>query len=120
MKQPQFKKYLKLLALITLLILVLAGGFNWLVDPYSVYGSPKIKNFNALKPEEITHARMTKAYLVRRLSRRQLSWVLPTQNGASTPTTRGGHITRYSTSVFPVGIIMRCSGISSMPIKYSR
>ena len=67
MKQPQFKKYLKLLALITLLILVLAGGFNWLVDPYAVYGSPKIKNFNALKPEETTHARTSKAYLVRRL-----------------------------------------------------
>jgi hypothetical protein len=67
MTQSQFKKYLKRLIFISLSFLVLVGGFNWLVDPYSVYGTPKIKGFDALKPEETTHSRMTKAYLVQRL-----------------------------------------------------
>lgn len=67
MAQSKFKKYIKCLILVTLLLLVLVGGFNWLVDPYGIYGSPKIEGFNALKPEEITHTLMTKAYFVRRI-----------------------------------------------------
>ncbi|MBN1161078.1 MAG: hypothetical protein JXA17_03930 [Dehalococcoidales bacterium] len=65
--QLQFKKYLIRLLIITLLLLVLIGGFNWLVDPYDIYYSPKIAGFNALKPEEITHTLMTKAYAVQQL-----------------------------------------------------
>jgi hypothetical protein len=67
MKQIQFLKYIKLLVFITLLLIILVGGFNWLVDPYAIYGSPKIAGFNALKPEEMTHTNMCKAYAIQQL-----------------------------------------------------
>ena len=66
MIQYQFRKYIRLI-LITLLIIILAGGFNWLVDPYGIYDSPKIEGFNTQKPEVISHTLMTKSYVVQRL-----------------------------------------------------
>src|SRR4030042_578707 len=67
MKQRQFGRYLKYLALATLGSLLLISGFNWFVNPYGIYDSPGIEGFNKLKPELTTHLRMTKAYAVRRI-----------------------------------------------------
>ena len=47
-------------ALIALLALVAA--FNLVVDPYLVFGMPRIAGFNALKPGAETHERMVKTY----------------------------------------------------------
>ncbi len=63
--QSPFRKYVKNFSLVGLILLVLAVGFNWLVNPYDTYGSPSIDGFNAEKPEVRTHARMIKAYAVR-------------------------------------------------------
>ena len=51
-------------ALIAMLALVAA--FNVIVDPYSVFGMPRIAGFNALKPGAGTHERMVKTYQVER------------------------------------------------------
>lgn len=44
------KRYLAYLFGATLAIMLLIGGFNWLVDPYRIFGGPVIDGFNALKP----------------------------------------------------------------------
>ena len=51
-------------ALIALLALVAA--FNLVVDPYLVFGMPRIAGFNALKPGAETHERMVKTYQLER------------------------------------------------------
>lgn len=40
----------KILIFALLTFVILFSGINWLVDPYDVYGSPRIDGFNAMKP----------------------------------------------------------------------
>lgn len=58
------KKYLKLVALFTFIIIGVIGTFNWFVNPYSIYNSPEFDGFNADKPEFINFLRLTKAQQV--------------------------------------------------------
>lgn len=44
--------------------LAVVAIFNWLADPYSIYGAPKVKWFNADKVEFVSHLRLTKAHRV--------------------------------------------------------
>ena len=54
--------------LIGVLVLVAAtGAINALVDPYLVFGAPRIVGFNAVKPETKTHTQLAKDYLVARV-----------------------------------------------------
>jgi hypothetical protein len=48
------------------------GAINLLVDPFDFHGMPRIKGFNADKPEVATHLRLTKAYAVRSLRPRAI------------------------------------------------
>jgi hypothetical protein len=43
------------------------AGLNWLVDPYSLFGSPRIAGFNENKMEFVEHLRLTNIYAVRRV-----------------------------------------------------
>lgn len=56
-----WKKYSLQILIIVLLIILPIGLFNWLVDPYDIFESPKIAGFNMNKPEANTHARLYKA-----------------------------------------------------------
>lgn len=56
-----WKKYsLKILVFVPLISLTI-GLFNWLIDPYDIFSSPKIRGFNINKPEVNTHVRLYKA-----------------------------------------------------------
>jgi hypothetical protein len=48
------------------LLATLVGGFNALVDPYLLFGSPRIQGFNERKPGVETQERLMKAYQVTR------------------------------------------------------
>lgn len=61
----QFRKYTKRLIFSFLTLLMLVGGLNWFVDPYSIYNSPKIEGFNVLKPELSSHVRLRMALAAR-------------------------------------------------------
>ena len=65
MDKKRFRKYTVRLVLVTLCLLLIVAGFNWVVNPYRVFDSPVIEGFNALKPQLITHILMSKAYSVR-------------------------------------------------------
>lgn len=53
---------LSLLALLTAFVLMAAAvGFNWLVDPYGVYGTPRVEGFNKVKNRLHKNARYVKA-----------------------------------------------------------
>jgi hypothetical protein len=56
--------------------LLAVAGANWLVDPYSIYGSPRITGFNADKVEFLSYLRLTKPYQVER--RRPAALILGT------------------------------------------
>ena len=44
------RKYVFHFGVAALTSLVVVASFNWCVDPYWIYGAPKIKRFNSLKP----------------------------------------------------------------------
>ena len=48
----------------TALLLVAVGACNFAVDPYSVFGSPRLRHFNANKPDFVEYLRLTHAYAV--------------------------------------------------------
>jgi ABC-type transporter MlaC component len=62
-----YKKYIKLLFFVTAALIVLIAGFNWLINPYGIYESPKINGLNSNKPEFDESLYMTKSYAVRRI-----------------------------------------------------
>ncbi len=45
----------------TTIVVAFICGFNWIVDPYDIFDSPKIAGFNKNKPEIETHLRPYKA-----------------------------------------------------------
>ena len=67
MKQDRFGRYIVGLVLATVGAILLVAGFNWFIDPYSVFGSPKINGVNALKPQVSAQPVLSKAYIVRRV-----------------------------------------------------
>jgi len=52
------RKYVYYIGLATLTTLVVVASSNWFVDPYWIYGSPKIKRFNLLKPAASNNQRI--------------------------------------------------------------
>jgi len=53
--------------LFTSLVVLFIGGFNYIVDPFDIFDSPKIVGFNANKPEIATHIRQYKAIKLQKL-----------------------------------------------------
>jgi hypothetical protein len=60
------KRFLSILASSFLLVCLGAAGFNYLVDPYGLFGSRRIAGFNALKPAATERVRVTKPYMASR------------------------------------------------------
>jgi len=57
-------RFLKAFSLTAASLLFVTGAFNYVIDPFSMFGSPAIHGINADKPEFNTHARMAKAHAV--------------------------------------------------------
>lgn len=55
-------RFLADFAVATLIIAAILGGFNVLMDPYLVFGTPRISAFNAVKPSVDTQEWLMKAY----------------------------------------------------------
>ncbi len=58
------KDYLKMLVILIPVFVIATISFNWFMNPYGIYESPKIEGVNKLKPEFSTHLRMAKAWAV--------------------------------------------------------
>jgi len=58
------KDYLKMLVILMPVFVIATISFNWFMNPYGIYESPKIEGVNKLKPEFYTHLRMAKAWAV--------------------------------------------------------
>lgn len=58
---------------ISFLLLVLAfGGLNFIIDPYALFGTPRIEGLSQMKPAAATRLRLSKPYQVRRYRPRTL------------------------------------------------
>lgn len=62
--RPEFRGYLLSTFVFIAVLLGLTAGFNYLVDPYLLFGRPRLEGFNALKPAAIKQVKMAKAYQV--------------------------------------------------------
>jgi hypothetical protein len=60
------KRFLLVLGTTFLLVSLCAAGFNYLVDPYGLFGSHRVAGFNALKPTASERVRVTKPYMATR------------------------------------------------------
>jgi len=60
-------RYLRWLSVAIVGFISLVAGFNWLVNPFSIFDAPAISGFNANKPDYISYLRLTHAYRVERL-----------------------------------------------------
>jgi hypothetical protein len=67
MEHLQYGRYLKYSAIFFIAFLIIIAGLNVLVDPYSIYNSPKVDRFNSIKPEYSDHIRLVKTYAVKRI-----------------------------------------------------
>ena len=47
-------------------ILMVAAGFNWLIDPYGIFGTPQIMGINSNKTEGANYERVYKAFDIQR------------------------------------------------------
>lgn len=65
-EQSLHRTYLRRLALGLLAVLGLVAGLNWRVDPYEVFGSPRIDGFNRYKHGTRENSRIAKVYMVER------------------------------------------------------
>lgn len=66
----QHKRFLSVLAATFLLACAGAAGFNYRVDPYGLFGSPRVADFNELKPAASERVRVAKPYMASRVSPR--------------------------------------------------
>lgn len=57
--------YLKVYSIVLAMLLLLVGAFNFIVDPFDLFSSIKIKKFNTDKTEFSKHLRLSKAHRVR-------------------------------------------------------
>lgn len=60
------KRFLWMLVATFLLVCILGAGFNYLVDPYSLFGTRRISGFNELKPTASERVRVIKPYMASR------------------------------------------------------
>lgn len=60
------KRFLWILAAAFLLVCMVGAGFNYLVDPYGLFGSHRIAGFNELKPTASERVRVIKPYMASR------------------------------------------------------
>lgn len=67
MKYKDYWRYLKYATIIVTTFMLVIGISNVLVDPYSLYNSPKIDRFNSVKSEYGDHVRLIKTYAVKRI-----------------------------------------------------
>jgi hypothetical protein len=58
------KNYMKKLLILSLLFVITAISFNWLINPYGIFNSPEIEGINKNKPEFSIHLRLAKAAAV--------------------------------------------------------
>lgn len=61
------KRYLWVLAAVFVFACLLAAGFNYLVDPYALFGTPRIAGVNELKPAASERVRVIKPYMASRI-----------------------------------------------------
>lgn len=61
------RHFLRSWTVVLLLLLITTAGFNYLVDPYGLFGTPRISGFNEKKPAADTRVRMVKPYQVTRI-----------------------------------------------------
>ena len=61
------KNYIRIFAIACLTSLALVAGLNYAVDPFSMFGTPRIAVFNANKVDFLEHLRMTNVYAVERI-----------------------------------------------------
>ena len=66
-RKSPYRCFNQWLCLSTLLGVIGVGGFNAVVDPYGVLGSPTTTSFNRLKPKQINHVRLFKAAEITRI-----------------------------------------------------
>ena len=52
---------------VVILVFLSVGAFNALVDPFGMLDTKRIRGFNEMKPELVSHARMVKAFRIRLL-----------------------------------------------------
>lgn len=64
--------YLRHLALALAVVLGLVAGFNGFMDPYDVFGAPRIKGLNEYKQGSRENARIAKVYMVERIKPKTL------------------------------------------------
>ncbi len=57
--------YLKVFSIVLTVLLLIVGSFNFIVDPFDLFSSVKIKNFNTEKTEFNMYLRLGKAHQVR-------------------------------------------------------
>lgn len=62
-----FRRFLGTAAFSLAAMLALAAAFNWLLDPYGMFASPRIAGINAVKPAAADRIRFTKPYFAERL-----------------------------------------------------
>ncbi len=60
----KYKRFLRLWFAVVLAFLGVTALFNCLVDPYGLFDTSRIENFNAIKPAAGTHVRLAKPYQV--------------------------------------------------------
>jgi len=68
--EQSHKRFLGLLAAIFLFVFLLGSGFNYLVDPYGLFGTRRIDGFNERKPAASERVRVTKPYMAARAQAR--------------------------------------------------
>lgn len=60
------KRFLLAMGATFLLLCLCAASFNYLIDPYSLFGSRRVAGFNELKPTASERVRVTKPYMATR------------------------------------------------------
>ena len=61
------RRFCRTLLLFIAILAMLAAAFDAVVDPYMVWGAPRIAHFNAIKPASQDRPAMVKSYLFRRM-----------------------------------------------------
>lgn len=61
-----YRRYLRLLGTVVACSILLTITLNVVVDPFGIFGVPRVSGFNALKPDLIKHDRAAKAWMVQR------------------------------------------------------
>jgi hypothetical protein len=64
--EKSHKHFLGVLAVAFLLVCTLGAGFNYVVDPYGLFGTHRIPGFNELKPTASERVRVIKPYMASR------------------------------------------------------